>query len=193
MHCGKPRHSHHSSPLSKLAQLLLFAKPLDNIGAKSIPDYATYAASFIHTITIPGCNTPGKVFVGQRKDPFVVNLGETFDLVNIKYPAEELAPGGVGGGGRALAPNTLADSNVTSLELEVPTACLTAGSETVIGGWTTSSIRQAACAGEGYWVSPSPNCAAIQGRTSDSSQILLIWASAAVLPLGTPAFVLSPL
>src|SRR5882757_3265751 len=121
-----------------------FAKPLDNIGAKSIPNYANYAASFIHTITIPGCNTPGKVFVGQRKDPFVVNLGETFDLVNIKYPAEELAPGGVGGGGRALAPNTLAGLNVTSLELEIPTACLTSGSEAVVGGWTTASIRQAA-------------------------------------------------
>ena len=71
-----------------------FAKPLDNIGAKSIPDYATYANSFIHTITIPGCSTPGKVFVGQRQDGFVVNLGETFDLVNIKYPVEELAPAG---------------------------------------------------------------------------------------------------
>jgi hypothetical protein len=121
-----------------------FTKPLDNIGAKSIPDYPTYAASFIHTITIPGCSSPGKVFVGQRKDPFVVNLGETFDLVNIKYPAEELAPGGVGGSGRSLAPNTLAGLNVTSLELEIPTACLTSGSEPVIGGWTTASIRQAA-------------------------------------------------
>jgi len=121
-----------------------FSKPLDNIGAKSISDYATYAASFIHTITIPGCSTPGKVFVGQRKDPFVVNLGETFDLVNIKYPAEELAPGGVGGSGRSLEPNTLAGLNVTSLELEIPTACLTSGSEPVIGGWTTASVRQAA-------------------------------------------------
>jgi hypothetical protein len=121
-----------------------FTKPLDNIGAKSIPDYPTYTASFIHTITIPGCSSPGKVFVGQRKDPFVVNLGETFDLVNIKYPAEELAPGGVGGSGRSLAPNTLAGLNVTSLELEIPTACLTAGSEPVIGGWTTASVRQAA-------------------------------------------------
>ncbi len=64
----------------------------------------------------------------------MVNLGETFDLVNIKYPAEELAPGGVGGSGRSLAPNTLAGLNVTSLELEIPTACLTAGSEPVIGG-----------------------------------------------------------
>jgi hypothetical protein len=119
-----------------------FAKPLDNIGNKSIPDYATYADTFIHTLSIPGCASSGRVFVGQRKDGFVVNLGETFDLVNIKYPAEELAPGG--SNGRALAPNTLAGLNVTSLALEIPTVCLTAGSEPVIGGWTTASIRQAA-------------------------------------------------
>src|SRR5205814_3110078 len=99
---------------------------------------------YITTITIPGCSSAGKVFLGQRRDPFVVNLGGTFDLVNIKDPAEELAPGGVGGGGRALAPNTLVGLNVTSLELEIPTACLTPGSEPVIGGWTTASIRQAA-------------------------------------------------
>jgi uncharacterized protein DUF4331 len=118
-----------------------FAKPLDNIGAKSIPNYASYANSFIHTITIPGCNTPGKVFVGQRMDGFVVNLGETFDLVNIKYPVEELAPPGLNA--RNVEPNSLADKNVTSLALEIPIACLTAGSESVIGGWTTASLRQA--------------------------------------------------
>jgi Domain of unknown function (DUF4331) len=120
-----------------------FAKPFDNIGAKSIPNYAAYAAAFIHTITIPGCNTPGRVFVGQRQDGFVVNLGETFDLVNIKYPVEELGPGGVGGGARNLAPNSLAGYNVTSIALEVPASCLTAGNSTVIGGWTTASLRQA--------------------------------------------------
>jgi hypothetical protein len=119
-----------------------FTKPLDNIGAKSIPDYAIYANSFIHTITVPGCNSPGKVFVGQRKDGFVVNLGETFDLVNIKYPVEELAPGGTNA--RALEANTIGDLNVTSLELEIPAACLISGSEPVIGGWTTASVRQAA-------------------------------------------------
>jgi len=32
------------------------------------------------------------VFVGQRKDSFAVNLGETFDLVNIKAPATEFDP-----------------------------------------------------------------------------------------------------
>jgi hypothetical protein len=119
----------------------VFSKPLDNIGAKSIPDYAAYAASFIHTITIPGCNKPGRVFVGQRQDGFVVNLGETFDLVNIKYPVEELAPAGTNA--RQLAPNSLAGYNVTSLALEVPASCLTAGGDPVIGGWTTASVRQA--------------------------------------------------
>ena len=118
-----------------------FAKPLDNIGAKSIPDYVGYANSFIHSIRIPGCSTPGKVFVGQRMDGFVVNLGETFDLVNIKYPVEELAPVGVNA--RNSEPNSLADKNVTSLALEIPTACLTAGNDSVIGGWTTASLRQA--------------------------------------------------
>ena len=119
----------------------VFNKPLDNIGAKSIADYPTYAATFIRTITIPGCNAPGRVFVGQRQDGFVVNLGETFDLVNIKYPATELAPPGTNG--RQLAPNSLAGYNVTSIALEVPAACLTAGSDPVIGAWTTASLRQA--------------------------------------------------
>lgn len=118
-----------------------FAKPFDNIGAKSIPDYAAYAASFIHNITIPGCNAPGRVFVGQRQDGFVVNLGETFDLVNIKYPVEELAPPGENA--RNLAPNSLAGYNVTSIALEIPASCLTAGNDPVIGAWTTASLRQA--------------------------------------------------
>jgi hypothetical protein len=121
-----------------------FQKPFDNIGAKSIANYATYASAFIHTITIPGCGTPGRVFVGQRQDGFVVNLGETFDLVNIKYPVEELGPGGVGGGSRNLAPDSLAGFNVTSMILEIPASCLTNGSDPVIGGWTTASIRQSA-------------------------------------------------
>jgi hypothetical protein len=118
-----------------------FGKPFDNIGAKSIANYASYANSFIHTITIPGCSTPGRVFVGQRQDPFVVNLGETFDLVNIKFPVEELAP--PGSNARNLAPNSLAGYNVTTIALEVAAACLTSGADPVIGGWTTASLRQA--------------------------------------------------
>jgi hypothetical protein len=147
-----------------------FNKPLDNIGAKSIADYPTYAASFIRTITIPGCSSPGRVFVGQRQDGFVVNLGETFDLVNIKYPVTELVPAGLNA--RQLAPNSLAGYNVTSIALEVPAACLTAGSDPVLGAWTTASLRQASVLNPGpqsaksvasVGVIASPTGAAVQG------------------------------
>ena len=33
----------------------LFTKPLDNVGTKSIPDYAAYAASHVYDVGIPGC------------------------------------------------------------------------------------------------------------------------------------------
>lgn len=109
-----------------------FSKPLDNIGSKSIANYEHYANSFIHTVNIPGCGTPGKVFVGQRTESFAVNLGEVFDLINLN-------PLGPPDGRR----NILDDANITSLILEVPISCLTNGNEKVIGGWTTASLRQA--------------------------------------------------
>jgi hypothetical protein len=114
-----------------------FDKPVDNIGNKSIPNYAAYAAKHMYTVNIPGCSTPARMFVGQRKDPFVVNLGETFDLINIKAPAVEFLANA-----EKNARDDLDDKNVTSLELEVAASCLTAGTDPVIGGWTTASLRQ---------------------------------------------------
>ena len=124
-----------------------FDKPIDNIGNKSIPNYEAYAAKHVYAVNIPGCATPARMFVGQRKDSFVVNLGETFDLINIKAPAVEFDANAEKG-----AKDDLAFKNVTAIELEVPTACLlsaTAG-DPVIGGWTTASLRQ------GRLINPTP-------------------------------------
>lgn len=107
----------------------LFSKPVDYIGRKSIPDYEAYANAHIHPIRFDGCDD-GRVFVGQRKDPFVVNLGETFDLVNIQNP---LGPVDAAG-------DDLAEKNVTSFILEVPADCLTDGDSSIIGAWTTASV-----------------------------------------------------
>ena len=60
----------------------MFDKPVDNIGTKTIPDYTAYADKHIYEVNIPGCSQPGQLFVGQRKEPFAVNLGTIFDLVN---------------------------------------------------------------------------------------------------------------
>ena len=106
-----------------------FTKPADRIGDKSIPNYAQYADNHIYDVTIPGCGN-GKVFVGQRREGFVVNLAEVFDLVNLN----PLGP--IDG-----TENVLADKNVTSLAVEVPIACLATGSDPVIGAWTTASER----------------------------------------------------
>lgn len=106
-----------------------FGMPFDNIGQKSIPNYAAYANRFIFDTDIPGCSAPGRIFVGQRKESFAVNLGETFDLVNINNPI----------GDPDAESNDLAEKNITTLALEVPTDCLTASSS-VIGGWTSAHL-----------------------------------------------------
>lgn len=114
----------------------VFDKPVDNIGSKTVPDYAAYAARHIQEVDIPGCSRPGRVFVGQRQDPFAVNLGTIFDLVNAPV-AVITDPTKIGA-----APNTIGDKNVTTLALEIHKDCLTRG-DSVIGGWTTASLRQA--------------------------------------------------
>jgi len=108
-----------------------FQKPADRIGDKSVPDYAAYAQAFTYNIALPGCGN-GRVFVGQRKDPFVVNLGETFDLVNYAHPIGEQY--------NNAAKDDLAGKNVTSIVWEMQSACLTSEGDPVVGAWTTSSL-----------------------------------------------------
>jgi hypothetical protein len=106
----------------------IFIKPFDNIGTKSIPDYPSYAERFVYRTRLPGCASEARVFVGQRREGFAVNLGEVFDLINTN-------PVGPANG----EPNSLFDKNVTTFALEVPISCLTAaGGSPIIGAWTTA-------------------------------------------------------
>ena len=127
-----------------------FVKPIDNIGNKTIPNYAAYAGQFIYNINIPGCSTPGKVFVGQRADAFAVNLGGAFDSVNFVPIEGDSSPGagdGLGFPGGITQSHTndeiMGKKNVDTFALEVPIACLTGSGNGVIGAWTTSSLPQA--------------------------------------------------
>jgi hypothetical protein len=110
-----------------------FSKPVDNIGFKTLPQYAAYASAHVFNIDIPGCGTPGRVFVGQRKDPFNISLGETFDLINYPHPIDD-ANQDFANSSR----DDNADKSITALELEVPISCLVAY-DPVIGAWTSSS------------------------------------------------------
>lgn len=115
-----------------------FEKPVDYIGTKSLPNYTAYARDRIYEVNIPGCTAPAgkqaRLFVGQRKESFVINVGQIFDLFNIENPL----------GDRDQGLNDLDNKNITTLALEVPIACLAASpDQPVIGGWTTASLPQA--------------------------------------------------
>ncbi|MDP2715301.1 DUF4331 domain-containing protein [Rheinheimera sp.] len=129
-----------------------FTKPYDYVGNKTFGDaaaYQAYANQYLYEVALPGCDGMARVFAGQRKDPFVVNLGETFDLVNYVPVEGDSAPGAGDGGGfpggitQSSANDDLNDKNVTALAIEVPKACITGSGNGVIGAWTTASLPQA--------------------------------------------------
>ncbi len=97
----------------------VFDKPIDNVGDKTFGSpaaYETYANQHIYDIAIPGCDN-GRVFVGQRKEPFYIAVGKIFDLFNMNPLGPEV------NGNK----NDLENKNVSSIALEVPIACLTRG------------------------------------------------------------------
>ena len=95
------------------------AVPPVNVGAASTPNYDALAAMAVHHL--PG---GGRVFAGQRDDPFFVDLGAIFDLLQIR-PMN--------------AVDTLAYYNVNSIVLQVPKSAVTGHESPVIGAWATTS------------------------------------------------------
>jgi len=111
----------------------VFEKPFDYSGTKTfggVGEYGRYADQFVHEISVPGCDAPGRVFVGQRLEGFKIALGEVFDLVNFVPIELDSAPGANDDGGLFGAQGAM------------PISCVTQQEEPVIGAWTTSSLRQ---------------------------------------------------
>ncbi len=114
-----------------------------NIGPKTFPNYVGLPNGIQKS-------ADGKisVFVGPRQDPFFIDLGMTFDAINLEVGAGNGRPGvGVGntGGGR----DTLYGYTVLTTTLQVPIALLTsAGIQVndannpvaIVGGWASVSI-----------------------------------------------------
>ena len=107
-----------------------------NIGPKTMPDYNTLAAQGVRTLS-----GGGRVFVGQRDDPFFVDLGTTFDSINFRSGT------GNQGGGK----DDLAGYNVNSIVLQVPESAVTkdrkavAASDSpnaVIGVWSSTERQK---------------------------------------------------
>jgi uncharacterized protein DUF4331 len=107
----------------------------NNVGPKTFPNYGAVADQAIRSL--PG---GAKVFAGQREDPFFVDLGATFDGINLRN-----ATGNAGGG-----KDDLAGYGVHSIVLQVPEAQVTRdgsavgaadADNAVVGVWASTERR----------------------------------------------------
>jgi hypothetical protein len=140
----------------------------NNVGPKTIPNYDAVAAQAIRSV-----RGGGKVFAGQADDPFFVDLGTTFDAINIRKGT------GNAGGGK----DDLAGYNVHSIVLQVPKAQLTRDAK-------APASAKAADAVVGVWASterPTTNLASRSRSSSREVQVSRLGnplVNEVVIPLG---------
>ena len=117
--------------------------PPANIGPRSTPNYADLASAAVHTLS-----DGSRVFAGQRRDGFFVDLGSIFDLGDLRpFENLHLIPTAATTGHESL--NNL---NIHTIALQVPKIRLTKGgfnptdatdSRSVIGMYARASRRKA--------------------------------------------------
>jgi len=117
----------------------------NNVGPKTIPNYDAVANQAITDLP-----SGGKVFAGQREDPFFVDLGTTFDAINFRRDT------GAEGGGK----DDLAGYGVHSIVLQVPEANVTKDGEQVDSDGDKNAVV-------GVWASTERKRVQVSGSRSD--------------------------
>jgi hypothetical protein len=107
-----------------------------NIGPKTFPNYANFVAQATRT-----AKDGTKLFVGSRDDPFFVDLGATFDAINVRMGT------GNEGGGR----DDLSGYATSSTVMQIPEELVTRdgnpvaspdAKNAVVGVWSTTERRK---------------------------------------------------
>jgi hypothetical protein len=117
--------------------------PPSNVGPTTTPNYAALAQQAIHTIADRGI----RVFAGQRDDPFFIDLGAFFDLLQVRPFRSFSALQPAGTPSQPKGGDTIAGYNCHTLALEVPITLLTGTSaipgaqdpSRILGFYTTAS------------------------------------------------------
>ncbi len=115
----------------------------DNVGPRSMPNYAALADLFVNSKTVGGVLY--KEFTGQRDDPFYVDVGSIFDLGGLRpFNALHLVPLPTAPGIDSLKGY---NTHITAIQVPItklaPTCNLsnTADKKCVIGVWSTAERR----------------------------------------------------
>ena len=126
------------------------AVPPPNIGPRTTPKYGDLAKTGVNTLS----GDAGKVFAGQRDDPFFADLGAIFDLGGLRpFNKAHLLPLKTDKG-----QDNLAAFNVNSIAIQVPQSQLTNDGQAVtaadatnavVGVWAGASRKSMSVSGEG--------------------------------------------
>ena len=87
-----------------------------NIGPKTLPNYQAFADGAIRTLS-----DGTKLFVGQRDDPFFVDLGGTFDAINIRK----------GTGNEGLGKDDFSGMSISAVVMQLPERLVTKNGQAV--------------------------------------------------------------
>ena len=119
----------------RVAQDLDVAPP--NIGPKTFPDYE---GDFVPG-AIEDLPDGGKIFAGQREEPFFVDLGAAFDAINVR----------VGTGNEGQGKDDFSGYNISSIVMQLPEEQVTKDAQpvanmnaanAVVGVWSTTERRR---------------------------------------------------
>lgn len=99
-----------------IARSLPVAPP--NIGPKTFPNYQAFVDGAIRRLS-----DGTKVFVGQRDDPFFVDLGATFDAINVRRLT----------GNQGEGKDDFSGMNISSIVLQLPERLVTKDGKAVAG------------------------------------------------------------
>ena len=129
------RHGHDRVTEKTIARGLPVAPP--NIGPKTFPNYDNFVNAAIRSL-----DDGTKVFVGQRDDPFFVDLGATFDAINVRKLT----------GNQGEGKDDLSGYNIHSVVMQLPERLVTREPQgrrrrrtrrnAVVGVWSTTERRR---------------------------------------------------
>lgn len=118
----------------KIGNNLPVAPP--NIGPKTFPNYGNFVAEATRTL-----KDGTKVFVGSRDDPFFVDLGATFDAINVR----------MGTGNEGAGKDDLSGYSTSTTVMQIPERFVTRdgkavasadAANAVVGVWSTTERRR---------------------------------------------------
>ena len=115
----------------------MYAVP-SNAGPLTMPDYEALAAQGVFALA-----NGGKAFAGQRDESFYIDLGGTFDTLNLRRtPPVLTAAEDANDAVNPFGVDTLSGFNVSSIAIEVPIASVTGNPNAVIGAYASTERQK---------------------------------------------------